>query len=166
MSGGELDFGAHIEDHDIASADATSQLLSVDGVETVALAEVGVDEAFEPRRVLGGHVPQRGPQLADPITGQCVEDPGAVPTGREQAGARHGAQMVGRVGDRLIDLGSDLLDRPLSLREHVDDLGAPPARQRLGPLGEPLVQRVLGGAVTHGRIVCSRRQQSSVQMMT
>ena len=36
------------------------------------------------------------------------------------------------VGDALVDLGRDLLDRALPLGEHIHDLSAPPASQRLG----------------------------------
>ena len=39
--------------------------------------------------------------------------------------------MLRRVGDALPDLARDVLDRALTLREHVDDLRATTAPERL-----------------------------------
>jgi hypothetical protein len=41
-----------------------------------------------------------------------------------------------RVGDALADLLAELVDRALSLREHIDDLGAAPIPERLRNGGE------------------------------
>src|SRR6266545_6022826 len=56
--------------------------------------------------------------------------------------------MLG-VRHRLVDLRRDLLDRALTLSQQVDDLGPPPAGQRLCHLGKAVVQRVLGRPLTH-----------------
>ena len=56
---------------------------------------------------------------------------------------------MGGVGDALVELARDLLDRALALGEQVDDLGPPPGGERLGDLGEPLEEGVLRGSVTH-----------------
>ena len=52
--------------------------------------------------------------------------------------------MLGGVGDTLPDLGSELLDRPLALRQHVDDLRAATVAERLRDRSERGEQRILG----------------------
>ena len=89
------------------------------------------------------------PQLADPVARQRVVDAGPVAAGGEQARPGQGPEVVGGVGDALVDLAGDLLDRALALGEDIDDLGSPAAGQRLGHLGEAFEQRVLRGPVTH-----------------
>ena len=53
------------------------------------------------------------------------------------------------VGDGLIDLARELVDRAFALREHVDDLGPPAAPERLGDLGERIEENVLGFTIAH-----------------
>ena len=54
-------------------------------------------------------------------------DAGAVAAGGHQTGPRQRPQVVGGVGDALVDLAGDLLDRSLALGEQIDDLGPPSA---------------------------------------
>ncbi len=71
-----------------------------------------------------GDLAHRRPQVADPIAREPVIDASAFPTRAHQAGAQEQLQVVGGVGEALVDLGRDLLDRALALGEHVHDLGA------------------------------------------
>ena len=91
---------------------------------------------------------ETGRQLADPIAREPVVDPRALPTRAHQAGAQEQLQVVGGVGEALLDLGRDLLDRALPLGEHVDDLGPPPAAKRLGYRRERIEEGGLGSS-TH-----------------
>ena len=53
------------------------------------------------------------------------------------------------VGDALADLGGELVDVAFALGEHVDQLGAATVAERLGDLGERVVQRILRLPITH-----------------
>ena len=53
------------------------------------------------------------------------------------------AEVVRGVGDALVDLAGDLLDRSLALGEEVDDLGPASAAEGLGHRGERVVELVL-----------------------
>ncbi|MDN5858525.1 MAG: hypothetical protein L0H84_07865 [Pseudonocardia sp.] len=61
-----------------------------------------------------------------------------------------GAQVVRHVGDAQPDLAGDLLDGPLALREHVDDLCPPPGPQRAGHLCEHREQSILRRSISQG----------------
>ena len=112
-------------------------------------------EQFGPRDLVelgvmcGGDVARRRPQLAHPVGRQAVVDPRAVTPRCHQPGGRQCAQVERRVRHALADLGGELVDVPLALREHVDQLGAAPVGERLGDLGKGVEQRILGNAVTH-----------------
>jgi hypothetical protein len=54
-----------------------------------------------------------------------------------------------RVGDALADLLAELLDRALSLGEHVDDLGAAPIPERLRDGGERVEESRLRSLSLH-----------------
>ena len=54
-----------------------------------------------------------------------------------------------RVGDALADLLAELLDRALSLGEHVDDLGAAPVPERLRDGGERVEESRLRSLSLH-----------------
>jgi len=103
--------------------------------------------------VLAGDITQRAPQVGDPLAGQRVVDPGAVPSGGQQPSAGHRPKVVRGVGHALADLFGDVVNGSFALGEDVDDLGPPAAGQRLGDLRETVEERVLGGSVTHGAIV-------------
>ena len=164
VPGRVLGFGPHVEQQHLAALQASGQLRAVDELDPVPIAEVGRGEPLEAGDMFGGDVAQRRPQVTDPVAGQRVEDPGAVPTCGQEPGAGHGPKVVRGVGDGLADLVGDVVDRPLTLGEHIDDLGPAPAGQGLGDLGEPLVQRVLGDPVTHALHRCSGKPRlSSIQ---
>ena len=94
----------HIEHHDLAPLQAGRELVTVDDLDAVAIAEVRAGQPFDAGDVIRGDVSQRRPQLADPIAGQPVEDARPVATGGHQSGASHGPQVMRRVGDALLDL--------------------------------------------------------------
>jgi hypothetical protein len=60
---------------------------------------------------------------------------------------------MGSVRHALADLAGDLLDRPLALGQQVCDLRPPPARQRPGNLGKPLIQGILRSTVSHAFMI-------------
>src|SRR2546430_5015444 len=90
-----------------------------------------------------GHCTHRRPQVADPIAREPVVDPRALPTGAHQAGAQKQLQVMGGVGEALVDLDRDLLDRALALGEYVHDLGAAATAERLRHRGERIEQGAL-----------------------
>ena len=149
VPGRVLGFGPHVEQQHLAALEASGQLLAVDELYPVPIAEVGGGQLLEAGHMFGGNIAQRRPQLTHPVARQHVEDPRAVSTCDQDPGAGHRPKVVRGVGDGLADLLGDVVDRPLTLGEHIDDLGAAPAGQGLGHLGERLVQRVLGDPVTH-----------------
>ena len=57
--------------------------------------------------------------------------------------------MVRRVRDGLTDLAREVLDRPLALREHIDDLGPVAVAQRLRDGREGSEERVLRRPLAH-----------------
>ncbi len=139
----------NVEDEHLAALEARRQLLVVDDVYAVALPQVRAGQTLQTRDMLGGHVAQRRPQLADPLARQRVEGTSPVAPGGEQPGAGHGPQVVRRVGHALADLLRQLVHRSLALGEHVNDLGSTAARQRLGYLGEGVEQRFFGRSLIH-----------------
>ena len=65
--------------------------------------------------------------------------------------------MLRRVGDALTDLGGELVDRSLALRQHVDDLGTPAIAERLRHRGEGAEELVLGLTSLHVVTISSER---------
>ena len=143
-----------------------SQLRAVDHLDAVAVTQVGRRQLLEAGDMGLGHVAYRGPELGHPVARQRVVDAGPVPAGGQQTRPGQGAEVVGGVGDALVDLAGDLLHRALALGEDIDDLGSPTAGQRLGHLGEALEQRVLGGAVTHHGHLTALRPAVNLQTNT
>ena len=71
------------------------------------------------------------------LAGQRVVHARAVATGADEAGAEQELQVLAGVGDALADLAGEVLDAPLTLRQHVDELGAPAVAERIwsgGPI--------------------------------
>ena len=71
------------------------------------------------------------------------------PPGSDESGARQHLQVLRGVGDALRELVRDLLDRTLTLREQVDDLGPPPAAERPRDRRERIEQRHLRRSARH-----------------
>jgi hypothetical protein len=92
---------------------------------SVAVAEVGRRRAVEVVD-LGGGDPRIAHHSSSTVGGEPVVDVGAGTSAGDQPGAGEGAQVVGGVGDRLVDLVGDLVDGALALGEQLDDLRAPP----------------------------------------
>ena len=135
--------GSDVDHHGAAAVEAIGELVGGDLLDCVSGAEVGVGEDVDVGDVGGGHVAERGPQLGDAVAGEPVDDALAVATGLQQAGVGEAAEVVGGVGDALVDLGGDLLDRAFALGEHIDDLGPAAVAERLGHRRERVEQRVL-----------------------
>jgi hypothetical protein len=89
-------------------------------------------------------------------------DAGAVPSSPDEATAEQVLQVLGGVGDALLALGRDLLDRPLTLGEQVDDLGTPTAGQRLRRADQPVEQCRLRDPVRHGITYSLNRSSESL----
>ena len=136
-------------DDDVTGGDPFGELVAADLLEPAAVAEVGGGELVELFVMGGGDVAQRRPQLADPVGGEPVVDPGAVAAGGDEAGGGEGAEVERGVGDALADLGGELVDVAFALGEHVDQLGAATVAERLGDLGERVEQRILRLSITH-----------------
>jgi hypothetical protein len=87
----ELGFGSDVEHHDLATPQAGSELVAVDELDAVTLAEVGAGKPVETSDSLSGDSPHRGPQLGDMVGAEPVGDAGAVAAGRDQAAAHQGS---------------------------------------------------------------------------
>ena len=145
----ELRRWSDVEHQHFAALQSRGELLAIDDVDAITVAEIGSREPLESGDVFTGDIAQRRPQFTDPLAGQRIEDARAVAPRRDQPGPGHGPQMVRRVGHALVDLGGDLLHRPLALSENIDDLGPAPAGQRFGHFCESVEECVLGRSLTH-----------------
>ena len=149
-------------DHDhVAGGETCGELGSAHLVHLVAVSEVGGSELVEFGVVGCGDVAQRDPQVDDAIRGEPVVDAGLVASGDDQAGSGERAEVERGVRHALADLGGEFLDVSLALGEHVDQLRTPPVGERLGDVGEPVEQRILGDSVTHRSPPCSRHHLTS-----
>ena len=149
VAGRELGGWPHIDDHDFARRDPFDELFSTDLFESAPIPQIGGSEIVELVEMHGSDVPQRRPQLANPLRSEPVVDPGAVTARRHQSGRCEYSEMERRVGDGLADLRRKLVDVTLPLREHVDQLRPAPVGERLGHLAERVEQRVLRLPITH-----------------
>ena len=149
MAGTKLRWRPHVEDHQVAAAQAGGELVAADRLQTIAVTEVGLGESLDPRHVLGRDIAQCRPERLDSSAGQCVVDASAVTTGAQQSCTGHGPEVMRRVRHALADLVGDLVHGTFALGEQVNDLCPPSAGQRLCYFREPVEQRVLGRSVTH-----------------
>jgi hypothetical protein len=150
MAGGVLAGGADVDEDQVAGLEAREQLVAIDVVDVGAVAEVGVGERVEVVELFGGELADGQPDLEHLVGGEPVVDVGALAAGGHQPGPGEGAQVVGGVGDRLVDLVGELLDAALALGEDLDDLGAPSGAQGGGDAAEAVEQCVLGGSAGRG----------------
>ena len=65
--------------------------------------------------------------------------------------------MVRGIGNALADLSGEVFHRPLALGQHVDDLGSPSARHRLGHIGKGIEKRFFRFTTSHAHIVARMR---------
>ena len=149
MAGGVLGPRPDVEHQHLAALETPNELVSPDDVHAVPRAQVRAGQTLDPGHVVGRHVAKRRPQLAHSLGGERVEDTGAVAPRGNQPGAGDGPQVVGGVGDALVDLGGDVVDRALALGQEVDQLGPASAGHGLADLSEAVVESVLGRPVTH-----------------
>jgi hypothetical protein len=141
-----------VEYYDVARTNPRKEFVGADGLQPAAITEVCGREVADAGDVFGGDRPQRCPELFDALGRESVDDTSSFPSRRHQAGSGERLQVMRRVRHTLLDLDGELVDRSLTLGENIDDLGAPPTRERLRCLGERVEQGVLGGAVPHVRI--------------
>src|SRR5207247_1778800 len=76
-------------------------------------------------------IADRRPEIAHPLARQPIEDPRPLPARANETRPSENMQVLRRVRDALRDLGRDLLDRALALREQIDDLRPAAAAERL-----------------------------------
>ena len=95
------------------------------------------------------NVAHRRPQLPDAVAREPVEDPRPLAARAHQPRPRQHLQMLRGVGDALVDLARDLLDRAFALRKQVDDLSATAAPQRLRDRRQSVEQRRLRRTTGH-----------------
>jgi hypothetical protein len=119
-------------------------------MQAVSPPEIGLRESIDFRDVFGGDLTHHGPQLQDLVACQPVDHARALAPGAHEAGPSEVAQMVRGVGDALSELGRHVLDRSFPLRQQVDDLRPPAARQRLPHRSQRLEERILRFPRTHG----------------
>src|ERR671919_2983865 len=89
------------------------------------------------------------PEVDHPLAREPVVDPRAVAAGTDEPRSRELLQVMRGVGDALLDLARQLVDRALALGENVDDLGATAVANRLRNRGERIEERGLRGTCSH-----------------
>jgi hypothetical protein len=83
-----------VEHEHLAALQPAGQLVPVDHIDPVALAQVGGGQALQAGHMIGGDVPHGRPQLRHPLAGQRVEDPGSLAPGGNQPGPGQRPQVV------------------------------------------------------------------------
>jgi hypothetical protein len=111
----------------------------------VAIAEIVVRKHMHFGEVMLGDLAHRRPQSGHAVAGEPVEDPCSLAARADEPYSRELLQVMRGVGDALIDLARQLIDRALALCEHVHNLGAATVTNRLGNRGERVEERGLGG---------------------
>ncbi len=143
MAGQKLGLGTYVEDDDTPSGKSVDELRRGQKLDLVALPEVLVGEDGDLGDVSRGDITNGSPQLANTLACESVVDPSPVSTRVGEAALGKQSQMVRGRSHALTRFGRDLLDRPLALREQVDDLGATPARERGGNRRKCIEERSL-----------------------
>ena len=153
----------HVDHGHFAATEAPGELVASDGLQAVTPSEVRLRESVDFRHMLAGDLAHHRPELQDLLARQPIEDARPVATSPHETRPGQVAQMMGGVGDALADLRRHVLDRPFPLRQQVDDLRPPPARQRLAHRSQRLEERFLGRPRTHEsnvRLACRLVKQS------
>ena len=122
---------AHVEHDDLVARHPLLQLLCRKLFDAVAVAQVLVGQHRHLGDMADGDVADGRPELSDAVACQPVENASPLAPGAHQARASQHLQMLRGVGDALPNLVRQLVDRAFPLGEHVDDLGSPPAAERL-----------------------------------
>ena len=142
--------GPDVEHDNVAARQPLPELGCGEMLDPVPPAEVLVCEHADLGQMTNGDLADRRPELGDLIAREPVDHPRSLAARTHEPCAREDLQVLRRVRDRLRDLIGDLLDRPLALREHVDDLRAPPAAERLRNRRQAVEQGRLRLATCHG----------------
>jgi hypothetical protein len=122
----------------------TKQFRARDRLKTVPGAEVSVGQFADLRTVLGSHAAQVAPQVEHLRIPELVVDASTVPPAADQTYLTEQLQVLTGVRNGEPGLRCQALDRALAVGEDVDDLEAPPVRQRLRQPGELIKQRRFG----------------------
>jgi hypothetical protein len=126
----ELWLGPYIEDDDITARQPPLQLCRRHLIEAIALAQVLVRKNGDLGHMSGGNLSHRSPQLTDTIARQAVIDARSIPPRAEKTRLHQHLKMLRGVRNALRDLNREFVDRPLALREHIDDLRTPTVPER------------------------------------
>src|SRR5437879_5424732 len=104
-----------VDHDDVASTQARRQLRPRDRLDVAPVTEVVAREPIDSRDMLGGDVADRAPQVRDSIAAQRVVHAGAFTPRGDEAGAGERLEMMRGVGDTLVELDRDVVDRAFSL---------------------------------------------------
>ena len=149
MPGPVLGLGTDVEHDHLAARQPLLKLGGGDLLDPVPFAQILVGENAHLGHMANRDVADGGPQLADPLVGQTVEDPVPLTPRADQPGSRQHLQVLRGVRDALRDLTRELLDRALPLIEDVDDLRPPTAPERLRDRRQRIEQRHLRRTTRH-----------------
>jgi hypothetical protein len=156
VTGFELGCRTNIEHNHITCAEPLGELVAADLFDSVAYTEIGRGKLLEVGNVRGRDVTHRGPEIGDAVAREPIEDPRPVASSGHNPGPRQQSEMVRCVRDALADLGGALLDRTLTLSEHVDDLRAVTVAEGTRDRRQRVEERVLRGPVAHVRSLAGR----------
>jgi hypothetical protein len=148
VPGIELDPRPHVDDDDLARAQALGQLVATDRLDLVA--QVVARGALDVAQARGGDLAQREPERDDVPPSRAVVHARALAPGGDQAGPAQHLQVLGGVRHRQPRLLGQLLDGALALGQQVEDRQARPACQRAADARELVEQSPLALVLAHG----------------
>jgi hypothetical protein len=93
---------------------------------------------------LAGHRAEVSPEVEHDGIAELIEDAVPISAALDQARGTKDLQVLASVRHREPGLCCDSLDRPLTIREHIEDLETPAVAERLPEPGELIEQRSLG----------------------
>lgn len=150
--------GPHIDDYEpFAPLQSGQQLLAVYGLETFLRSEIRLDKALDAGQPLGSQGAQSNPELVDGGRGEPVTHASAVASRRQESCLFQYLEVLAGVGAREADLSRELINRAVSICEHIDDLDSTPAGERLSDPRELVEELHLDRAIWHQAAVCQPR---------
>ena len=138
MSGRELLGRAHVDEHDIAAAEALDQLLAADRLDL--FAEVVAGCPFDLRQTGRRGVSEGEPEREHIFPGQRVAHPGALALTGHYPRSVQALQVLRGIGARLAAGPRKFLDAPRPLSKQVEQLQPAWAGKRLAHYGDRVEQ--------------------------
>jgi hypothetical protein len=147
VAGIELLGGPDVDEHHVAVGHTGEQLVAADRLDLVP--EEVARGSLHLRQLRCRHLAQGEPEGEHVVTGQRVAHAQAVTSARHQTGGVQRLEVLGGVRARLTARGCELVNAPRALRQQVDQLQAPRARERLTHHRDRLEQHRLGSKRRH-----------------